>query len=112
MKTYEGAGVQINIFFTPALVAGEWSASRLGRFTPFKSVPVAHCTGVCVGDEGRRKIFLLPGFEFRPLGRPGRTLSLYRLSYSSSLFLNPYLFAIIPGRHISGLHSPYEIVSV
>jgi hypothetical protein len=86
MKTYEGADVQINIFFTPALVAGEWSASRLGRFTPWKIVPVAHCIGVWVGDVERRKIFLLPGFEFRPLGRPARSQSLYRLSYPGSLF--------------------------
>jgi hypothetical protein len=34
MKTYEGVNVQIHVFLTSALVGGEWSASRLGRFTP------------------------------------------------------------------------------
>jgi hypothetical protein len=34
MKTYLGGGVyiQIHAFLTSALVGGEWSASRLGRF--------------------------------------------------------------------------------
>jgi hypothetical protein len=32
-------------------------------------------------DVEKRKIFTLPGFELRPLGRPARSQSLYRLSY-------------------------------
>jgi hypothetical protein len=34
MKTYGGVDVQIHIFLTSALVGGEWSVSRPGRFTP------------------------------------------------------------------------------
>jgi hypothetical protein len=34
MKTYGGVDVYILIFLTSALVGGEWSASRPGRFTP------------------------------------------------------------------------------
>jgi hypothetical protein len=34
MKAYRGVDVQIHVFFTSALVGGEWSASRLYRFTP------------------------------------------------------------------------------
>jgi hypothetical protein len=34
MKVYGGVDVQIRIFLTSALAGGEWSASRLGRFTP------------------------------------------------------------------------------
>jgi hypothetical protein len=34
MKAYGGVYVQIHIFLTSALVGGEWSASRPGRFTP------------------------------------------------------------------------------
>jgi hypothetical protein len=40
MKTYGGVDVQIHIFLTSALVGGEWSASRPGRFTPGKEAPV------------------------------------------------------------------------
>jgi hypothetical protein len=40
MKTYEGVDVKIHIFFTSALVEGEWSASRPCRFTPGKELPV------------------------------------------------------------------------
>jgi hypothetical protein len=33
MKTYGGADVEIHVFLISALVGGEWSASRPGRFT-------------------------------------------------------------------------------
>jgi hypothetical protein len=36
MKAYGG----VDLFLTPALVGGEWSASRPGRFTPGKEPPV------------------------------------------------------------------------
>jgi hypothetical protein len=32
----------------------------------------------------KRKFFILPGLELRPIGRPARILSLYRLSYPGS----------------------------
>jgi hypothetical protein len=34
MKTYGEVDVYIHVFLTSALVGGEWSASRTGRFTP------------------------------------------------------------------------------
>jgi hypothetical protein len=34
MKTYGRVDVYIHVFLTSALVGGEWSASRPGRFTP------------------------------------------------------------------------------
>jgi hypothetical protein len=34
MKAYGGVDVEIHIFLTSALVGGEWSDSRPGRFTP------------------------------------------------------------------------------
>jgi hypothetical protein len=34
MKEYGGVDVYIHVFLTSALVGGEWSASRTGRFTP------------------------------------------------------------------------------
>jgi hypothetical protein len=34
MKAYGGVDVQTHIFFNSALVEGEWSVSRPGRYTP------------------------------------------------------------------------------
>jgi hypothetical protein len=39
MKTYGGVYVQIHVFLPSALVEGEWSVSRPGRFTPGESAP-------------------------------------------------------------------------
>jgi hypothetical protein len=87
MKTYGGVDASIHIFLTSALVGGEWSASRLGRFTSGERAPGAHWIEDWVGsrtgldDVKRRKILPLPGLELRPLSRPARSQSLYRLSY-------------------------------
>jgi hypothetical protein len=40
MKAYGGMEVQLHIFLTSALVAGEWLASCPGRFTPGKETPL------------------------------------------------------------------------
>jgi hypothetical protein len=34
MKKYGGVDVYIHVFLTSAIVGGEWSDSRPGRFTP------------------------------------------------------------------------------
>jgi hypothetical protein len=39
MKVYGGVDVYIHIFLTSALVGGEWSVTRPGRFTPEKEPP-------------------------------------------------------------------------
>jgi hypothetical protein len=63
-------------FFTSALVGGEWSTSRPGRFTPGERAPGTHWIGGWVGlragldDLEKREFFTLPGLELRPLGRP------------------------------------------
>jgi hypothetical protein len=36
-------------------------------------------------DVEKRKLFTLPGLEFRPLGRPARSPSLYRLHSCSAV---------------------------
>jgi hypothetical protein len=90
MKTYGRADIQIHVFLTAALVGGEWSASRLGHFTPGERAPCTHWIGGWVSpktgsdDVGRRKIVPLPGLELRPLGRRPRSQSLYRLRYPGS----------------------------
>jgi hypothetical protein len=40
MKTYGGVDVLTHVFLASALVGGERSASRPGRFTPGERVPV------------------------------------------------------------------------
>jgi hypothetical protein len=35
----------IHTFLTSALVGGQWSASRPGRFTPGETAPGTHCIG-------------------------------------------------------------------
>jgi hypothetical protein len=80
----------IHIFLTSALAGGEWSVSRPGRFNPGERAPGTHWTRgwvdprAGVGDVEKRKFLTLPGLELRPLGRPARSQSLYRLRYPVS----------------------------
>jgi hypothetical protein len=79
MKAYRGVDVYIHIFLTSALVGGEWSTSRLGRFTPGERAPGTHWIGGWVDpragldDLEMRKFLTLQGLELRPLGRPARS---------------------------------------
>jgi hypothetical protein len=72
-------------YLTSALVGVEWSASRSDRFTPG-----THWIGGRVDpragtdDMEKRQFLTLPGLELRPLYRPARSRSLYRLSYPGS----------------------------
>jgi hypothetical protein len=83
--------VQIHIFLTSALVGGEWSASRPGRFTPGERAPGTYWIGDWVDpkagldDMEKRKSLTLPALELRPLGRPAHSQSLYRLRYTGCL---------------------------
>jgi hypothetical protein len=87
MKAYGGVNIWIHIFFTSTLFGGEWSASRPGRFTPQERAPGIHWEGSWVGPSAgldyveKGKFLTLPGLELRPLGRPARSQSLYRLCY-------------------------------
>jgi hypothetical protein len=54
MKAYGGMDEQIHIFLTSALVGGEWSASRLFRFTPRERTPDVYWVGGWVGDVKRK----------------------------------------------------------
>jgi hypothetical protein len=71
MKSYGGVDVQIHIFLTSALVRGECSASRSGRFIPRERAPGTHWIGGWVVprvglDDAKRKLLTVPGL--RPLG--------------------------------------------
>jgi hypothetical protein len=75
--------------FTSHIV--EWSASLPGRSSPGERALGTHWVGGLVdptaglGDVEKRKFLSLPGLELRPLGRPARGQSLYRLRYPGSL---------------------------
>jgi hypothetical protein len=85
MKTYEGVNVETNILLISSLGGSEWSASRSDSFTSQEN-PGTNCIGGWVGpraglaDVEKRTFFNTPGLELRPLGRPTRRQSLYRLS--------------------------------
>jgi hypothetical protein len=49
MKVYGGVDVYSHIFLTSALAGGEWSASRPGRFTPWKRASDTRWIGGWVG---------------------------------------------------------------
>jgi hypothetical protein len=51
MKTNGGVDVQIHIFFTSALVGGEWSSSCPGRCTPGEKAARTHWKGGWVGPR-------------------------------------------------------------
>jgi hypothetical protein len=51
MKAYKGLGGTAPTFLTWALVGGEWSASRSGRFTPGERAPGNHWMGGWVGTR-------------------------------------------------------------
>jgi hypothetical protein len=92
MKAYGGVNVWIHVFLTSALVGGKWSASRPGHFTPGERVRGTHWIGGSVDTRAdlvyleERKLLTLPGLELRPVGRPARSQSLYRLCYPGSFF--------------------------
>jgi hypothetical protein len=54
--------VYIHVFLTSALVGGEWSTSRPGRFIPGERAP-----RTVLDDVKKRKISPLPGLELRNL---------------------------------------------
>jgi hypothetical protein len=78
------------LLLTSALLGGEWSTSRLGRFTPGECAPGTHWIGGWVDlraglhDVEKKKLLTLPGLKLRLLGHPVRSQSLYRLSYPGS----------------------------
>jgi hypothetical protein len=45
MKMYVGVNVRLHVLLASALVGGEWSASRPGRFALEERTPVAHLIG-------------------------------------------------------------------
>jgi hypothetical protein len=90
MKAYWARDVLIHIFLTSALVAGEWSVSRLCPFTPGERAPGTHWIGGWVDPRARlddvekRRFLNLLGLKLQHLGHPASSQSLYRLRYSGS----------------------------
>jgi hypothetical protein len=82
-----GVDLYIHIFLTSALAGGEWSGSSPSRFTSGERVLGTHWIGgwvdprAGVDDVEERKFLTLAGLELRPLCRPTRSQSPYRLRY-------------------------------
>jgi hypothetical protein len=82
----------IHIFLTLVVAGSEWSASHPDHFTPGEKDPRTHWKRgwvdprASLDDVEKRKFLTLLGLKLRPLGRPARSQSLYRLSYPSSWF--------------------------
>jgi hypothetical protein len=51
MKAYGGVDVYIHVFLTSALVGGEWSVSRSGRFTGGERASGIHWIGDWMGPR-------------------------------------------------------------
>jgi hypothetical protein len=91
MKAYGGVDVWIDIFLISALAVAEWSASSPGRFNPGEIASGTHWIRgwmdprASLDDVEKEQFLPLPGLELRPLGRPARSQSLYRLRYPGSL---------------------------
>jgi hypothetical protein len=68
------------------------SASRPDRFIPGEKASGTRWIGgwvgprTCLGDVEKRKFLTLPTLKLRPLVRPARSQSLYRLRYSGSQY--------------------------
>jgi hypothetical protein len=104
MKAYGGVDVYTHVFLTSALAGGEWSISRPCRFIPGESAPGTHWIGCWVDpraglDDLEKRKFLTtpPGLELRPLRRPARSQSLYRLRYPGSYrYVYVYIISVLP----------------
>jgi hypothetical protein len=85
MKAYRGVDVEPH--FLDLGTSWRWSVSRPCCFTPGERAPGTHRIGGWAGprdglDNVNRKSLTLQGLELRPLGRPARSQSLYRLRFT------------------------------
>jgi hypothetical protein len=93
MKAYGEWIYRSTFLLTSAPVGDEWSASRLGHFTPGERASGSHWIGgrvdcrASLDDTEKRKFLTLPGIELRTLGCPACSQSLYRLHYPSFLYI-------------------------
>jgi hypothetical protein len=75
MKKYWGVTVHSRFFLTSALVGGEWSASRPGRFNPGETALGTYWIGVWVDhrpdrDDLEKRIFLTLSRLVQPVASP------------------------------------------
>jgi hypothetical protein len=83
----EGGGAEVQ-FIRNLSSCCEWSALRPCRFTSSERTYCWVDLRVGLDDVEKKKFLTLTGLEFRPLGRPVRSQSLYRLRYPGSLSID------------------------
>jgi hypothetical protein len=83
------------VFLTAALFGGEWSASRIGRFTP-GSRWIGGWMDPRAGLDHveKRKFLTLMGLELQHFDRPARSQSLSRLRYPGSYTDKGYILIL------------------
>jgi hypothetical protein len=95
-----GSGCIASCFLDLGSSCSERSALRPDRFTPEERVPGTHWIGgwvdprASVDDVEKRKFLTLLGLELRPLSRPARNQSLYRLRCPGSVADNSTLIKV------------------
>jgi hypothetical protein len=88
-----------------------------GRFTPGERALGNHWVGGWVDpragldDLEKRKFLILPRLELRPLGRPARSQSLYRLRYPDSITLSVEIINSILSMTINLIILYYNLIS-
>jgi hypothetical protein len=91
-------------------------------FTPRPLYPLerasgTHCIGGWVDPRGgldsmeKWNFFTLPGFELRPLGRPARSQSLYRLRYPVSIVISIIIICFFPPVLVLILWLTFDVLS-
>jgi hypothetical protein len=112
MKAYGGGGC-IDPHFLDLGTSWRWAVSFTPRpLYPRERAPGTHCIGGWVDpraglDMAKWKFLTLPGIEPRPLSRPARSQSLYRLRYPGSMcslnIYQYYIFYVIVHRTRRGI---------
>jgi hypothetical protein len=108
MKTHGGGDVWIRVFLTSALVGGEWSDSRLGRFAPGSRAPGTHWIGNWVSPGSGMDV--VKGRKALPL--PGGVLSHSRQECTNGRRIVEHKLESRRNRHFTRMFSVRILLSI